>query len=196
MTLTTAQFTLDTTSLPTQSKELGVLFVRRAVKGIKEGAPAVDRVLMLPHRKAFADPDVVGPEPSWNHLVCGVGLETGEGKVVAGSGQMVITPQRYLFMVDDGDVNRKRKLKLEINSTGVVYCFSVLRDDVYEPEVKKKRLQPSQFFFRSKEEAPIKFRIAAYAAWAYIVNDHMGYWHDKSMVRALSDEGRQSLLKE
>jgi hypothetical protein len=194
MTLTTAQFTLDTTSLPTQSKELGVLFVRRAVKGIKEGSPAVDRILMLPHREAFEDPDVVGPEPRWNHLVCGVGLETGDGKVVAGSGQMVITPQRYLFMVDDGDVNRN--LKLDVNSTGNVYCFSVLREDVYDPEVKKKRLQPSQFFLRGKEEAPIKFRIAAYAAYAYIVSDHMGYWQDKSMIRALSEEGRQALLKE
>lgn len=193
MALTTAQFTLDPASLPTLSKDLGVRFLQRAVKGIAQGAPTVNRILMIPDRNA-ADPATVGPEPRWNHLVCGVGLQTGNGKIVAGSGQMIITAQRYLFMVDDGDIDGTAKL--DIKSIGTVYCFYVLRDDVYDPEVKRHRFKPSEFFFRSKEEAPVSFRIAAYAAYAYIVNDQMGYWHDKDMLRALSEAGRQSLLRE
>ena len=56
--------------------------------------------------------------------------------MVAGSGQMVITPQRYVFLVDDGDINRKSKL--DIKSTGNVDRFYVLQTDVYGPEIKKK----------------------------------------------------------
>jgi len=192
MPLKSAQFTLKRESLPVQSRDLGVRFVLRTVKPPKASQAPVERVLMVPDTKAFRDGESVGPEPLYRHILCGAGLQTGNGTVVAGSGQMVITPQRLLFMVDDGDVNSK--LKLDINSNGEVYCFYVLRDDVYEPEVKKKRLKPSEFFFRSKEEAPVSFRIAAYAAWAYVAGDHLGYWYDKNMLSALSDEGRQSLL--
>ena len=80
MTLTAGHFKSDTTSLPTQFTDLGVCFVKRAVGGVKDGLPKTDRILMLPHREALADPLAVGPEPRWNHSVCGVGLEAETAK--------------------------------------------------------------------------------------------------------------------
>jgi hypothetical protein len=42
----------------------------------------------------------------------------------------------------------------------------------------------------------VAFQLVIYAAWAYIANKKMNYWHDKNMLRAVSDEGRESLLRE
>jgi translation elongation factor EF-1beta len=61
--------------------------------------------------------------------------------------------------------------------------------------VKKHRLTPSDFSFRSKEEQPVAFQLLVIAAMVYVANDKMGYWHDKNMLRSLSEEGRQGLLR-
>ena len=84
---------------------------------------------------------------------------------------------------------------LSVGTSGSVFCFTFHRDDVYPPQVKKHRLTPSDFTFRSKEEQPVAFQLLVIAAMAYVANDKMGYWQDKNMLHSLSEEGRQGLLK-
>ena len=74
-------------------------------------------------------------------------------------------------------------------------CFTLRRDDVDSPHIKKHRLQPSEFTFRSKKELTATFQFKVFSALAFLANGKMGYWHDKNMLRALSEEGREGLLQ-
>ncbi len=97
-------------------------------------------------------------------------------------------------MIDSGAVTGSPALELE--TSGNVFCFTLHRDDVYLPEMKKRRLKPSLFSFRSKEEVAVGFQVSVFAAIAYVTNGKMCYWQDKYMLHAVSDEGRHGLLKE
>ena len=63
---------------------------------------------------------------------------------------------------------------------------------MYPPQVKKHRLTPSEFSFRSREEQSVAFQLSIFAAAADVANDKMGYWHDNNMLQTLSEEGRES----
>jgi hypothetical protein len=122
-------------------------------------------------------------------------LKALDGTNVEGGGQLVITGQRFIGMIDIVKGTSPRTSAISTTKSGSTFCFSLHRDDVYPPEVKKHLLTPSDFLFRSKEEQPVSFRFLVFAATAYIANDKMGYWQDKDMLRCLSEEGRQALLK-
>lgn len=193
MSLRTAELTVNRDSLPQQRSDLGIRLVRQTVEKVKTGVPPADKVLIMPAGNALSVDDAVGPEPRWNHLICGIGLQLKSGTVAAGEGQLVITGRRFIGMVDCGTLTGAPALDLE--TSGRVYCFTCNRDDVYAPAIKKHRLKPSEFTFRSKEEEEVAFQLVIYAAWVYIVNKKMNYWHDRNMLRAVSDEGRASLLR-
>jgi hypothetical protein len=84
---------------------------------------------------------------------------------------------------------------LALDTSGHVFCFTLRRDDVDSPHIKKHRLQPSEFTFRSKKELATAFQLTIFSAFAYIANGKMGYWHDKNMLHAISNEGREGLLQ-
>jgi hypothetical protein len=193
MSLKSADLMLSRDSLPGPRSDLGIQFVRQTVETIKTGAPPADKVLVIPAGDLLNEDDAVGPEPRWNHLLCGIGLRLKDGTVATGSGQLVITGRRFIGMIDSGTLTSAPDLDLD--TSGHVYCFTVNRDDVYLPEMKKHLFKPSEFTFRSREEQEVAFQFVIYAAWAYIANKKMNYWHDKSMLRAASDEGRESLLR-
>jgi hypothetical protein len=46
----------------------------------------------------------------------------------------------------------------------------------------------------AREAQPVAFQLLVFAAAAYVGNDKMGYWHNKDMLRVVSEEGRQGLL--
>lgn len=194
MSLKTADFTLNRNSLPAQRSDVGIRLVRQTVETIKASASPADKVLILPASNLLSGDDAVGPEPHWNHLLCGIGLQLKNGTVAAGAGQLVITGRRFISMIDSGTLTGAPDLDLD--TSGHVYCFTINRDDVYLPEMKKHLLKPSEFTFRSKEEQEVAFQFVVYAAVAYIANKKMNYWHDKNMLRAVSDEGRDSFLRE
>lgn len=60
--------------------------------------------------------------------------------------------------------------------------------------MKKHLLKPSEFTFCSREEQEVAFQFVIYAAWAYIANKKMNYWHDKSMLRAVLTKGATRCL--
>jgi hypothetical protein len=194
MSLKTADFTLNRNSLPAQRSDVGIRLVRQMVETIKASAPPADKVLVTPASNLLSENDAVGPEPRWNHLLCGIGLQLKNGTVAAGAGQFVITGRRFIGMIDSGTLTGSPAL--DVDTSGHIYCFTINRDDVYPPAIKKHRLKPSEFTFRSTEEQEVAFQLVIYAAWAYIANKKMNYWHDKNMLRAVSDEGRESLLRE
>lgn len=193
MALKTARLTIDKSLLPQKWDGLGIRFERRSVAKIKTTKPASDMVLVRPAGGLLGAADAVGPEPRWNTILCGMRLKALDGTDVEGQGQLVITGQRFIGMIDNG--KSAAGAALSVATSGSIFCFTFHRDDVYPPEVKKHRLTPSDFSFRSKEEQPVAFRLLVIAAMAYVANDKMGYWHDNNMFRVLSDEGRQGLLK-
>ena len=145
-------------------------------------------VLVRPVGVLLSTEDGVGPEPRWNTIICGMHLKALNGAHVQGQGQLVITGRRLIGMIDkemtaDGS-------PLSAPTSGNIFCFTFHRDDVYPPQVKKRRLAPSDFTFRSKEQQPVALQMRVILAMGYIANDKMGYWHDKNMLHALSEDGR------
>ncbi len=193
MALTTATLTIDHSLLPQKYDKLGVRFERRSVTTLKAGAPPKDMVLLRPAGTLLAGDAAIGPEPRWNHILCGISIKTADGTEAHGQGQFIITGQRFIGMIDNGTAGGTSPLSAA--KTGKIFCFSFGRDDVSPPEVKKHRLQPSDFTFVGQQGQPVRFRVLIFAGMAYVANDKIGYWHDKDMFRVLSDEGRQGLLK-
>ena len=191
MPLKTARLTLNGASMPQQYKDLGIRFEREPVAKIKGGSS--DMILLRPAGRLLPQEESVGPEPRWNHVICGMHLKTGDGSVAQGSGQLLITGQRFIGMISDGSATDSKPLGLD--SSGSVFCFAFHRDDIYSPEVKRRRLKPSDYLFRAKEELPLSFVLTVFAAMASIANGKTSLWHDKNMDYALSVEGRQGLLK-
>jgi hypothetical protein len=193
MTLKTARLTVDRASLPLKSSDLGIRFERHSVAKIKAGSPPSDMVLIRPAGVLLGEEEAVGPEPRWNHIICGMQLQAMDGTNVQGKGQLIITGQRFIGMIDDGTAAGGPPLSMV--TSGSIFCFTCHRDDVYPPQVKKHRLTPSDFSFRSREDQAIGFKLQIFMAMAYVANDKMGYWHDKNMLHILSEEGRQGMLK-
>ena len=193
MALKTARLTIDHSLLPQKSDKLGIRFDRRSVAKIKAGAPPSDMVLIKPAGALLDAEDAVGPEPRWNSILCGMRIKALDGTEAQGQGQLLITGQRFIGMIDSGKIAGAPPLSLA--TSGNIFCFTCQRDDVYPPEVKKHRLAPSDFSFRSKEELPVAFQLLVFSGAVYVANDKMGYWHDRNMLHALSEEGREGLLK-
>jgi hypothetical protein len=193
MALKTAQLTIDRSLLPQKSDNLGIRFERHSVAKIKTASPPGDMVLIKPAGALLSAEEAVGPEPRWNYILCGMHLKAMDGTDVRGTGHLVITGQRFIGMIDSGTATGGPPLS--VATSGNIFCFTCRRDDVYPPQVKKHRLTPSDFSFRSKEEQPVAFQLLVIAAMVYVANDKMGYWHDKNMLRSLSEEGRQGLLR-
>ncbi len=193
MALKTASLTIDRSRLPQKWDDLGIRFELHSVAKIKADGPARDMVLLRPAGALLRAESAVGPEPRWNHILCGIRMKALDGTDVQGAGQLIITGQRFIGMVDSGTAAGGRKLST--NTTGAAFCFTFRRDDVYQPEITKHRLTPSDFAFRSKEPQPVAFRLQVFSAVAYVANDKMGYWYDKNMLHCLSEEGRRGLLQ-
>jgi hypothetical protein len=193
MALKTARLTIDRSLLPQKWDGLGIRFERHSVAKINASKPASDMVLAKPAGVLLSAEEAIGPEPRWNTILCGMRLKALDGTDVEGQGQLIITSQRFIGMIDNG--KSAGGAPLSVATSGSIFCFTFHRDDVYPPQVKKHRLTPSDFTFRSKEEQPVAFQLLVIAAMAYVANDKMGYWHDKDMFRVLSEEGRQGLLK-
>jgi hypothetical protein len=190
--LKTARLVIDRDKLPQKYDELGIRFERHTVLKA-EGRGTTDMVLIRPAGALLSPDNSVGPEPRWNDILCGIQLKARDRTDVQGQGQLLITGQRLIGMVESGKVANGSPLS--IGSSGNIFCFSCQRDDVYAPQIKKHRLTPSDFHFRSKEEQPVAFELLIFMAMGYVANDKVGYWHDKNMLHALSEEGRQGLLK-
>jgi|ERR1022692_390500 hypothetical protein len=193
MALKSARLTIDRSSLPQKWDDLGVRFDRHSVAKIKTASPPSDMVLIKPTGSLLDAEAAVGPEPRWNSVLCGMRLKARDGTDVQGQGQLVITGQRLIGMIDNGTAAGGPPLS--VATDGDIFCFICHRDDVYPPQVRKHRLTPSEFSFRSKEEQPVSFHLVVFAAMAYVANNKMGYWHDKNMLHSLSEEGRQGLLR-
>jgi hypothetical protein len=193
MGLKTARLTIDRTLLPQRRNDLGVRFERQSVAKIKASSPPADMILIRPAGSLLSEEDAVGPEPRSNYIMCGMKLTAHDGTAAQGSGLLVITAQRFIGMIGDGVVAGGPPLALD--TSGHVFCFTLRRDDVDSPHIKRHRLQPSDFTFRSKEELPTGFQFTVFAALVFIGNGKMGYWHDKNMLHALSEEGREGLLQ-
>jgi len=191
MALKTAALTIDRGGLPQQSVDLGVRSERQVSPDIK-GA-SIDKVLIRPAGKLLSEEHAIGPEPRWNHILCGTWLQARAGTVAEGAGQLVVTGQRMIGMIESGTASRAPPLAL--NSSGNVFCFTFHHDDVYAPEMKKCRLKPSDFFFRSKEGQTLGFQFLFFNAMIAVPNGKTNYWLDKSMTFMMSAEGRQGLLR-
>ena len=192
MALKTARLTIDRGLLPQKFDGLGIRFERHSVTTLKTASPPSDMVLIKPAGALLGADEAVGPEPRWNDILCGMRIKALDGTDVRGQGQLLITGQRFIGMIDSDKVASGPPSG---TTSGKVFCLSFHRDDVYFPEIKKHRLTPSDFLFRSKEEQPVAFQLLVFAAMVYVANDKMGYWHDRNMLHALSEEGREGLLK-
>jgi hypothetical protein len=190
--LKTVRLVIEHNKLPQKYDKLGVRFERHTVEKAEAGGPT-DMVLIRPAGALLSPDESVGPEPRWNDILCGMRLKAMDGTDVQGQGQLLITGQRLIGMIENGKATAGPPLS--VGTSGNIFCFSCHRDDVYAPQVKKHRLMPSDFHFRSKEEQPVAFALLVFMAMGYVANDKVGYWHDKDMLRALSEEGRQGLLK-
>ncbi len=194
MGLRTARLTIDRGSLPQQHRGLGIRFERQSVAKIKGDGPPIDMVVIRPAGALLTGEDAIGPEPRWNHVVCGLRLKALDGTDVQGGGQLLITGRRFIGMIENGTQGGAPPLALQ--KTGSVFCFTLQRDDAYLPEMKKHRLTPSDFAFRSKEELGLGFVFVVFSAAASIANGKMSYWYDKNMLYAMSKEGRDHLLQQ
>jgi hypothetical protein len=193
VTLKTARLTIDRSLLPQRTSNLGIRFERHSVTTMKPANPPADMVLMKPAGTLLSAAETVGPEPRWNNILCGMHLITLDGSNVQGRGQLIITGQRFIGMIDEGTAVGGPPLS--VTKSGSIFCFTFHRDDVYPAQVKKRVLQPSDFSFRSREEQPVAFQLMVIMAMVCVANDKMGYWHDKNMLHSLSEEGRQGLLR-
>jgi hypothetical protein len=193
MGLKTARLTIDRSLLPQRQSDLGIRLERQSVAKIKAGSAPADMVIVRPAAALLGAEDAVGPEPRSNYILCGMSVKALDGTAAQGKGLLVITAQRLIGMIDDGVVAGGPPLAL--NKSGHVFCFTLRRDEIQSPQVKKHRLTPSDFSFKSKEEVSTSFQLTIFAAMAYINNGKMGYWHDRNMLQALSEEGRKGLLQ-
>jgi hypothetical protein len=193
MGLKTARLTIDRSLLPQKWNDLGVRFERQSVAKIKPSSHPADMVLMRPAGSLLSEEDALGPEPRWNCIMCGMKITANDGTGAQGSGLLVITAQRFIGMIENGVVAGGPPLALD--TSGHVFCFTFRRDDVDSPHIKKHRLQPSEFTFRSKREVAMTFQLTVFSALAFIANGKTGYWYDKNMLHALSEEGRDGLLQ-
>ncbi|HTW06413.1 MAG TPA: hypothetical protein VME46_02830 [Acidimicrobiales bacterium] len=190
MALKVARLTLNRAAMPQKCNELGIRFERQSVAMIKGNL--TEMILLRPATSLLPEGEAVGPEPRFNLVVCGMHLKSGDGTVAQGSGQLVITAQRLLGMINNGTATGSNPLS---SSSGSVFCFSIGRDDIYAPDVTKRRFKPSDYGFRAREEQTPSFYLTVFSAMASIANGKTLYWHDKNMDSAMSAEGRQSLLK-
>ena len=193
MGLKTARLTIDRSLLPQRRDDLGVRFERQSVTTIKASRPPADMIFIRPAGSLLSEEDAVGPEPRSSYIMCGMQVMTDDGTAAQGSGLLVITAQRFIGMIEDGVVAGGPPLAL--NTSGHVFCFTLRRDDVDSPHIKKHRLQPSEFTFRSKKESTAVFKFVVFSALVFIANGKMGYWYDRNMLHALSEEGREGLLQ-
>ena len=193
MPLKTARLVIKPASLPQQYRNLGIRFERQSVAKVKPGSPPADMVLLRPAGGLLPEEDAVGPEPRWNQILCGLHLRATDGTVAQGTGQLIVTGQRFVGMIDNGTAAGGSALS--VATSGSVFCFAFRRDDVCAPSIKKHHLTPSDFAFRSTEGLAVSFQLTVIAAMAYVANGKMNYWHDRNMLHALSDEGRAGLLQ-
>jgi len=191
MALKMTQLTLNRDSMPQHCKELGISVVRQSVVDLKGNAKGM--VLLRPAAQLLDEEDSVGPEPRFYFLLCGLQLKARNGSAANGSGQLVITGRRILGMITKGTAGSK---PFSLDETGDVFCFSINRSDVYAPQVKRRRLLPSDFSFRAKEESPIAFGLMVFSCMVNIVNSQMSYCDDRAIMnRAFSAEGEERLLR-
>jgi hypothetical protein len=141
MSLKTARLTIDHGLLPQKSDKLGIWFERRSVAKIKAGSPPSDMILVKPAGALLGAEEAVGPEPRWNNVLCGMLIKATDGTEAHGQGQLLITGQRLIGMIDNGTASDGPPLS--IGTSGNIFCFTCHRDDVYPPQVKKRRLMPS-----------------------------------------------------
>ena len=92
--------TVDPKALPKGFATLGVRIERETVQQLK-GDPK-EMVLLTPASKLLSEEDAIGPEPNFRRILCGVDI-LGDGVVARGSGQFVITAQRFICMLDSGN---------------------------------------------------------------------------------------------
>lgn len=193
MGLKTARLTIDRSLLPQIRNDLGVRFERQSVAKIKTGSPPADMILIRPAGSLLSEEDAVGPEPRSNYIMCGMKLTVHDGTIAQGSGLLLITAQRFIGMIGKGVAAGAPPLALD--TSGHAFCFTLRREDVDPPRIRKRRLQPSEFTFQSKKEAAAAFQFTVFSAAVFIANGKMGYWYDKNMLHALSEEGREGLLR-
>ncbi len=189
MSLKTARLTLDNNSMPQHYKDLGIRFVRETVAGNKGGS--TEMVLVRPAASLLPEEEALGPEGSFYLLACGLHLKASDGTTAQGSGQLLITGRRLIGMLTNGSATGSNPLSA---TTGNVFCFSLNRDDVLPPEVKTRRLKPSEYTFRSRDGLAVQFQLLVFAAMAAIANGKTILWYDKNMNFALSPEGQERLL--
>lgn len=192
MPLKTAIYTIDQDHLPAQIPELGVQFVRENVAMVRVDHPPKDMVLLKPSTKLSSAKDAIGPEPKYYTVLCNLNLQTPDGKVAQGQGQLLITAQRVVGMIEKGALTGNPPLLLK--GSGKVYCFTFFRNDVDGLELEKHPITLSKFLFTSKKELEVPFQLSISSAEVSVINNKMAPWHDKHMLDAFSDPGRQVLL--
>jgi hypothetical protein len=183
MALKTLVAHISESSLPSVSNDLGIRFDRKEVEKYKGGSS--NMVLISPATNLLSEDDAVGPEKTFFRIICEIGLRTGDGTVAQGGGQLIITPERFIGMMDNnGTANGK---ELGFGQASVIFCFSCRRNDVGEPDVKKRRLKPSDFAFASRDGQPVAFKFSVFSAFGAIANNKVSMWHDDKMLKVLSE---------
>jgi len=192
MALQSMTLQINKAALPSICRELAVRFTRESFRTVGSDKPPKDKVVIEPWSKDSLSTENVGYEPRWYRLLGFVQLGARDGTHAYGSGQVIITGRRFIGMIDSG-VGRNGA-ELAIDASGKIFCFTLDRADVYSPDVvKKRRVLPSEFRFRSKEEVEVGFQFVLGAMFS-IVNGQFNYWYDKDTLRAVSDEARRELL--
>ena len=102
MALKTARLTIDCSLLPQKSDKLGVRFDMRSVAKIKAGSSPSDMVLIRPAGMLLNAEEAIGPEPRWNCIICGIRIQALDGTNAQGRGQLLITGQRLIGMIENG----------------------------------------------------------------------------------------------
>lgn len=190
MRFATSVIPLSQATLPYETAILGIRLERHAVTGLKTGAPPRPMILVRPAARLLADPDLAGPEPRWNEIVCGMELAAGNGGVARGQGHLVITGHRFIGFLNKGTLGKDAVLEASESAFG----FTIHRDDLEPPHLRKRRVMPSEFTFYSREQSDMVLRLLVFGAVAAVANGKTSYWYDQNMLRALSDEGRAQLL--
>jgi hypothetical protein len=79
------------------------------------------------------------------------------------------------------------QLGFDLTSPGKVLLFTCGRRDVGQAKMTKKLLKPSNFKFQSGADQSSSFTFEVYAAYAYVVNSKLNFWHDKNMLNAIAN---------
>jgi hypothetical protein len=140
-------------------------------------------VLIKPAPNLMSEDERIEGESTFFQFMCGMDIAWTDGGKAQGSGQLIITNKRFIGMIDSGEANGKQ---LAIGATGQTFCFMFPKRDVSEPEVKKRRLKPSEYTFRSNTSVESAFRLTVFGAYGFVKNNKIGICHDEHIVRALS----------